>query len=637
MSARGASFWYRTAEALLLALVFLLPISFYLRTYECATIKTTTLQLGVLALVFAWILKGVERGRWEVPAGAWPLLAPALALLGWILLRFALAPHKLAAIDGFLYQILCLATYCVAVLEFGGTDTARRLADWLTGASWIATLYGLCQVLGWDPLLWKGAFGDSVFSTLANPDKFGLFLAACLPLVLARQVDAERHAALKALDLALLVLLSANAAWTGSAEGVAAFVLAAAITAASLPLLFPSKATWKVSVLAGAIAVATLSAALGRSGAAFERSALHETEFKRHAWAATLRMAAQHPLTGFGPGSFNVHFPRFRPPEIIRLEGWHNGMTVHAENQLLELAAESGLVGAGLWTWLFGALMLATWRACGRFLKEGAEGERLYAAGLAATVAGLLVSFQFSLGGLFPAPGWLLWAFAGVLGGLTMLSERGKVATAPIPLAEPERMRLYAPALAAFAFLAFYPAAWFRSDVRLNMGIAFYKAGSMDWSTEAFDRVRPGAPAYVMAQYFKGNALREAGRPEEALRQYAAVEALAPDYVLLHYFKALAYAGLRDWENAVKSHERQRELDPLYVENYLRWSQAARAAGDLKTARRAALSAIGLEPGRPEHWQTLAEIYLKEKRTLASKRMRREAARLTAVQRGGGG
>lgn len=637
MSARGASFWRQAGEAVFLALAFVLPMAFYMRTYDSATVKNTALQLGALALTFAWLLKGLERGRWEVPEKAWPLLAPALALLGWAGLRFCAAPYKLAALDGFLRLVLSLAVYCVAVLEFGGTDTVRRFKGWLTGAAWVACLYGLCQVLGFDPWIWAGAFGEDVFSTFANPDLFGLFLAGLLPLVLAGLLDDERPTLLKVSDLVLLTLMSGNVVWTGSGEALISFALSGMVAASALPLLFPSKATWKAAALAGAVAVATFASGWSANGTGFERNLLHEMEFKRHTWAATLRMAGERPLTGFGPGSFQVHYPRFRPPEVIRLEAEHNTKTAHPESQSLELAAELGLTGVALYLWLFASVLGAAAKAAGRFLRQGASSERLYAAGLAAATASLLVTSQFALAAHFAAPGWLLWACAGLLGGLTTLSGAEKIAVAPIPLSEAGRMRLYAPALASFAALAFFPAAWFRSDIEHNLAVAYSKQLRWPEAIEHYDRVRPGAPAYVMAQYFKGNILLETQRPKEALEQYAYLQSLSPDYVQVHYQTALAYAKLGDHAAAMASLARSRALDPLFVPTFERWSQEARAAGDLAQARRAVFEALALEPGQPAHWKALSEIYLKEKRMLASKRMRREAARLTAVQQGGGG
>ena len=88
-------------EAVLLFLAFVLPLAFYLKTYDSVTVKAATLQLGTIALIISWILKIIERGRLEVPRAAWTMLAPALALLAWAGLRFALLGIACRLFPGF--------------------------------------------------------------------------------------------------------------------------------------------------------------------------------------------------------------------------------------------------------------------------------------------------------------------------------------------------------------------------------------------------------------------------------------------------------------------------------------------------------------------------------------------------------
>ena len=192
MNHKLALFWHRTGEAVLLFLAFVLPLAFYLKTYDSVTVKAATLQLGTIALIISWILKIIERGRLEVPRAAWTMLAPALALLAWAGLRFALLEHRLPALPGFLNQLAFLAAFCVALLEYGGAGNARRLTGWTLRAAWIACLYGLAQKTGLDPFAWKGAFGGKVFSTFADPDALAQFLALCLPLAMTRFMDPDR-------------------------------------------------------------------------------------------------------------------------------------------------------------------------------------------------------------------------------------------------------------------------------------------------------------------------------------------------------------------------------------------------------------------------------------------------------------
>lgn len=630
MTARAPSLCLRALESVFLGMIAVLPVAFYLGTYDGVTLKSTLFQLGTLTLAVCWVLKGILMGRWAAPRPVWPLLAPGAALLAWTVLRFATAPFHLAALPQFLEQALFLTTYCLVLLELGGADTVRRLIDWmlLLAAVWVVCGYGNLQFLGLDPVSWKEGSGERVFSTLLNPDAFGSFLAITLPFALTRMLDPESSSWALAFDLVLLPLLGLAVLASGSAEGLIALLVQAVVFMGIAALALPLRAAWLPILAAGLLAIGVLKGA-DAMGPGIEQNLVYETEFKSQAWSGTLDLIAEKPWIGHGPGSFAVHFPRFRPPALIRMEGAHNTMTTHPESQLLQVAAELGWLGVALFLWLFGALLAAAAKAQRAFVRQGALRESGFTVALGSAVAGFLVSGQLGVGSQFLIPGWLLWALAGLLGGLTLLAGNDQtVAVLPLPMRGPERRTLAGPVIMAALGLAAFPLLWFRSDLELKRAVEHARAAEMDQALEHYRRVLPGAPSYVMAQYFIAITLLDLGKPEEALRACAHVESMAPDYVQLHHVKGRAYARLGDWENAIASYQRSALLDPLFVGNYLALAESQRAAGDLAAARRAALSAIALEPQEPEHWRSLAQIYMKEKRLAASRNMQRQAARL---------
>lgn len=448
MNGKLAAFWHKTGETALLVLAFVWPLASYLQTYDGGAIKTATFELGVLVMAAAWFLKSVERGRFELPARAVWLLAPAAALLGEAVFRFTGLEHKAAALPAFLDRVLCIVAYGVCVLEFGGQDVLVRSRAWLLRAAWIAGLYGLCQRYGLDPLPWKGAFDGRVFSTLAAPEEFASFIAICLPLCAVGLLDRERGFLAKAADIALSALLCANLLWTD------------AVPARSL------------------------------------------------------------------------------------------------------------------------------------------------------------------------APLWLLWPLAGMLAGFSLLARPGgAIFVLPLPWGEGRRW-LYAPALAALAGLAVFPVRWTRSGVEHNLAIHYSKQRDWKEALAHYDRVAPGSPDYVSARYLAGIVYLRLGKPEEALREFAVVQALAPDHRRLEYEKGVAYAQVFDWEKALASHEAEALRHPLDAANLRALAQAATVRGELERAAQAARRAIALEPGQAANWQALSAVYLKEKKTVAARRVLGEGRRL---------
>jgi tetratricopeptide (TPR) repeat protein len=613
---------HRLGELALLTTAFALPLAFYLRSYDTVTIKYTILQWGSLTMLFGWLWQGISRGRFQAPAASWTALLPALAYGAWMIVRFATEPYKLGALPDFLTQLTMLVGFLAAFLGFAGGRSAARFATLTVAAAWLVSLYGLAQAAGLDPFIWKGAFGkgvlgDRAFSTLANPYLCASFLAVAVPLALTLDLDPETPGPVRAAALLLLPAGGTIVVLAGSAAGAAGFCASCLLYAVIVPAALRTRPALRSAGLA-LLAAAVVGAAAALIPATRRDAWSYASEFRRLTAAAELRMIAERPLTGFGPGSFSVHYPRFRSAELIKLEGGHNTMTQYPELPLLGAAVELGAVGAVLWLWLFGAALWTGARGASALRRAGALQESTYAAGFCAAAAGALAAAHFGWTGYAPAPGWYAWPLAGLAAGLAPLAaRRAAVSVYPLPVSESIRRALYAPALLAFAGLAVFPGAWLRSDVNLNSGIYYAKEGNLPRAIELFASVRPGGAGWVMAQYFKGNALNDAGRHEEALAAYDRLQTQAPDYVLVHAARGAAYAKLGDWTAAARERARQAELDPLYLENLVAWAEAARAAGDLEQAKVAAGQAAGLDASDPRVKLQLAANLLIERRILA--------------------
>lgn len=614
---------HKLGETALLAIAFVLPLAFYLHTYDSIAIKFAVLQWGALALVLFWLWQGLAVGRFAAPASSWPALLPALAYGAWMIGRFALAPHKLGALPDFLTQLTMLAAYLAAFLGFAGARSAARFATLVVLAGWIVALYGFAQVAGIDPFVWKGAWGQGpvgsrLFSTLANPYLCAAFFACAVPLALTLELDPETPQAVRLAALAFVPVAGLATLLTGSPVGAASFGAALLIYAGVVAACLRTPAALKSAGLA-------LLVGLGvGAGTAFIKGPRSQNwpyaaEFRRHTVSAELKMIAEKPLTGFGPGSFFIHYPRFRPEQVIRLEGKHNTMTQHPELPLLGVAVELGLIGAGLWLLLFGVALWTALRGARALRRAGALPESTYAAGFAAAALGGLAAAHVGYASFSPAPGWYAWPLAGLAAGLAPLAaRRAAVSVYPLPVSEDIRRALYAPSLLVFAALAVLPGAWLRSDVLLNEGIYYAKSErDMERAAERFGRVLPGSANWPMAAYFKGNALIDAGDYGGALAAYDALQRQAPDYVLVHMMRAKAHAKLGDWELAAAEHRRQSELDPIYLPNLVAWAEAARAAGNLEEAKLAAGKAQALDAEDPAVRLQVAANGLMERKLLA--------------------
>lgn len=632
---------HRLGELALLTTAFVLPLAFYLHTYDSATIRFAVIQWGALTMAFAWLWQGLSRGRFQAPASSWPALAPALAYGAWLAGRFAVEPHRLAALPDFILQLTMLVSFLAAFLGFAGARSAARFTGLVVAAGWIVAVYGLCQAAGLDPFIWRGAFGpgiigNRVFSTLGNPYLCASFLGVAVTMALTLDMDAELSAPARAAALGLVPVAAVAVVLTCSTTGVASFIASGLVYAAVVAASLRTRAAFKAAALSALAAVSVAAATwmttpvdyagnvAGRAEHARRDSWNYVSEYIRLTAGAELRMFAERPLTGFGPGSFAVEYPRFRPAEIIKLENTHTSMTLFPEPPILGVAVELGLIGALLWAWLFGAALWTGSSGAAALRRAGALPESVYAAGFAAAAAGALIASHIGWGAHSAAPGWFAWPLAGLAAGLAPLAaRRAAVSVYPLPVSQDIRRALYAPSLLAFAGLALLPGAWLRSDVELNSGLYFAKTGQgaeIEKSIAYFDKVLPGAEGWLMARYYRANALLDIGKTDQALAAYDELQAQAPDYVLVHALRGAAYAKLGDWKAAASERARQAELDPLYIENLIAWAEAARASGDLEQARVAASRAEALDANDSRVKLALAANALMERRLLAGAR-----------------
>ena len=580
--------WLAALRSILLFLAVALPAAFYLRTYDSAIIKATIMQLGVLAAVSVWLIGSLNEGRFEIPAKTAPLILPAALLLIWNVLSFLHSPYRLASADGFIKQEAFLLTFILTIISFSRRDIRTAVLVMLAG--WAAiVVYGLMQYAGMDPFVWKGAFGDKLFSTLANPNLFSAYLLLLFPLGLALTYDGAVPAGLRTAAGALSLAGVFLAIRTGSSAGKIASIVAAVIFMITAWRFVKEGQRNRMLSLAGACAIIFLIS----SPLMLQNSLDRDHDFRLQTREGALAQIKNQPWMGSGPGSFWVRYPAFRRQQIFFIEQKHNTETDHPENELLEQCADTGLVGAFLWLWMF---CLVIFRGGSALLNDGQENDSsIYTAGLfAATLASMLLALN-GISLRFAAPGWLIFFSAGLLGAVSSgkQAEPGPVQTFSLSLGGLERV-LFIPIIVGALYLGCGSIEIFISDLHHNVGIFYAKSGNWDEAARNFAQESPAAPSYIMSRYFLGNAYKDRGGPgdyERALEEYRNVRSMAPDYVQVHFHEALALEKLNRIPEAIERMERQVQLDPVWDPGWIELAGLYAKAGNMEKMQQAAKQA----------------------------------------------
>lgn len=405
--------------------------------------KDVAVQVLIVALLLATIVRHPEP-RIGVPATPLSLPLAGLLVLGGISAARSIDP---------IYALLELGQLALLVVLFhllaGAPERTGLVYRTMAAVGGVTAVYAVLQLVGLDLVHTVQRFQPYAFFGNRNPAAEFLSLALPPALALLLLARTRRGLALWTFVAGLAVVhlaaaqtravwvglsvggLPALALWRASAPGTTGawpsrrrWALAGGILALGYALFFfpqPFRALRPVTesvllaqgwrgpgiegVAAGAFPGKELRAATGLGS-------------RLLFWRAGLRMVADHPWTGVGPGNVGlVYSPTYHPIEYWWPE-WEGEHFLH--NDLLQVAAELGIPAVALILWILAALGVMLWRA---------RAASRPVAGQIQLVAALWALSAFSVASLFGFP-WHLPAqrlYAVVLGAcLLALASPGR-------------------------------------------------------------------------------------------------------------------------------------------------------------------------------------------------------------------
>jgi O-antigen ligase len=376
----------------------LIPVLLVLLLVAVMT-SITAIDVITALLILATLVTLVDaavRARYRLPLGL-----PILALAVVTLLSAALSDHPGVAFFESKH-LLSLPLFFIAVNGFESPAAIRRALPWYFGAVALASVYAILQTLAcsttvalpwWAgaalkvkletcraiyPFRAKGFF--SIYMTLGGSLLIALATLLAL-LALARTRRAPWLIATGLLAFVALGLTYVRNAWAGL--GVAIVVLTAL-----------TRRVWLIVPVALAVLVAVAVPSALKTRLLSMTDPADETARERvYFWDAGRRMVQDAPLLGLGPGGVRRHYPEYKHPDAKRPR------TGHLHNNLVQIAAERGLLGLAAWCWIWIAFFVRA-RGIYRALPPARGDDRALVAGSLAAVAGFLVAglFEYNFG-----------------------------------------------------------------------------------------------------------------------------------------------------------------------------------------------------------------------------------------------
>ena len=590
--------WCRQALTFWLpVLYFLIADAFYLRTYDSAQIKITLVQMGGVGLAVLWLSLLAQEGWKAFDREDLVTLSPFLAYLAVDLLSFLHAPYKGPSVDDFVRYIFYMSVALITIRELDQAGVTR-MTKWLIWTTALCSIYGNVQWAddrffpggignGVDPFIWRGAFGQRVFSTFGNPNFFANFLVLIFPVLLAQYLKSRSIGLIPLMGSVLwnLYFTETKGSWVGFAIMISLFIVVYAIFFTEGDLRH---------VLRRAIAIAAVIL-IGFAGLVGFYVAKRKSSvgFRVFTWLSTWEMIETHPVIGTGIGSFKVVYPTFRRPEIFHIEGKHNTETDHAEDEYLEQWFDNGILGFGVFLWLVGSTIFVGLMALSQLTsslasKGGRPPPRAYdLLGYLLAFIGMLAHNSFDVSLRFVSSG----VFLGLLPGLVVNLSRGyplwwlkakreanaapasrQAGAPPADEASPSSVGealgwpLRVLAWAAWAVLAYKMAAEF-NDLQGPFNRIVYGGEQLQW-------VIAWSAFFALALGWAWTLGRAAllGSPLVSLLVLGSV---VPTYYFWGYFKAdihhniaIFYSKNQQWDKALENYETVNRLNPYFIMPY---------------------------------------------------------------------
>jgi len=446
-----------------------------------------------------------------------------------------------------------------------------------------------------------------IYATLGNPSYFGIYLAPVAVMFassLAAELRARRtgQACWQATALAAILYLLYRAAvidaWAGLALGgaVALFLLWRAGSGEKL-----GRGAWIAGSTVFLLGVwGAFSVLLPRLG-----DRLDYLKVKAFSWHAAAWLWREHPVLGAGPGGFQTGAPDIMsrvhalwtsqwgvPPMFVSP---HDEAFAHQD--FIQMLAETGVAGFGLWIWAVVVAIRVAMASMGRD-REGGVWRVACLGALASFLPTMCLHFPLHL-----APSALIfWLCLGLAGRTDSPSDGGR--------STPVWARLLA---ALAAVLAFIPVArsW-TSNAYLGTGYRMFLGGAPQEAVPWFDRFRVLDPAHYEGRFYAGALFQALGDDARALEEYGAATSLYPGMQgAVYNLGNLAYRRGKYGE-AVSRYTRVLEINPCMVEALNNRGNAYAAMDRNKDAVREYLRAVSLKPSYADALYNLAITLYRE-------------------------
>jgi O-antigen ligase/Tfp pilus assembly protein PilF len=421
-----SSIWTIAIEASIIALIILVPIVFYPR---CITVflpaKELFAEILILFALMFWWFRMINRE--EIKFISTSLNFPILSFIAICVLSLIWSNSFFVSLKELPLFLAGPLLYFIITNNISNEHQIRRILNVLLIVGSLFGIYGIFQYNGIDFSFWMRNIGrQQVFGLFGNVNYFAEYLIIPLPIAVSL-FFASQNKLKKILLLIGIIAMSASLTATFTRGSYLGF---------GVSLIFMSflflvsqgknfvKKNRKIFIIILAVVVIitflfTIPTPLNKPGTAIEKiksrisisQITQSFSIKRRiaTWKFTVPMIKDHTLLGSGIGTYKYNTLKYQAEFFIQGENrslYPHGFADKAHNEYLQLWAEMGIVGLGIFIWL-----IISYFSCGlKILKKiKDEYKQGIVIGLMGAVVAVLVDAMFGFPLHLPATVILFW------------------------------------------------------------------------------------------------------------------------------------------------------------------------------------------------------------------------------------
>jgi len=386
-------------------LIFLVPVCFINFTSERFVLPKITLMRILIPIIFLfWLVRVFVQDKKIMIT---PLTGIISIFIFWLFVTTIFSQNFFLSIFGVYGSYAWgFSTILMGFFVFLIISNEFERFDWI-GASLavifsvsIVSIYGLLQILGFDPFHRLEYSYNRIFSTMGNPNFLGGFLLICVPIILFFYFKSEKFYLLFLLVFSSVFL---NIGMTLSRASWLAFIIIFPIffLLGGKEVFYDKKRVFLL-ILVTFILIAFVSQRKGIKFLSFdeeipllkERAKVlvsmreQSASYRIETWKSAIKMFFKNPFLGVGPDMFEYFFPNFMTPKFARFTD-SKQVANSAHNTFLQVAATTGLIGFFLYIFLWFSVLKTALKNI--FYYE----ERLFPTAIFCSLLGLFIFLQF--------------------------------------------------------------------------------------------------------------------------------------------------------------------------------------------------------------------------------------------------